>query len=68
MSEVTCTETITEWCEHPTNGNKGRLLRYKETGVYVLMLGGTINSVPQRWAAEIHAAKVSPEKGSSPPW
>lgn len=37
---------------HPADGDKGVLVRHQQTGRYCLALGGSLRSVPQRWAAQ----------------
>lgn len=39
--------------KHPTDGQRGVLVRNKRTGIFCLALGGTMRSVPRRWAAQL---------------
>lgn len=41
--------------EHPRNGETGMLIRNRSTGLYALIVGGAICSVPHKWAADTAA-------------
>ncbi len=45
--------------DHPDNptGRMGSLIRCEATGIYCLLVGGAVMSVPQRWAREVAAAQ-----------
>ena len=46
-------ETTPPRVAHPTDGDKGVLVRHQQTGRYALALGNSLRAVPQRWAQEI---------------
>lgn len=41
--------------EHPRDGGAGTLIRNRETGIYALLVGGAVRSVPHKWAADAAA-------------
>ena len=50
-------EWIVDWIAHPLRGTRGSLVRNRRTGLYVLVAGGALVSVPQDWAAEQDASR-----------
>ena len=44
--------------KHPADNALGALVRNDKTGIYCLAMGGTMRSVPQRWAQEAANATV----------
>ncbi len=48
--------------DHPKNGTSGMLARNNRTGIYVLLAGGAVMSVPHAWAVKTAAdAGVGPD-------
>lgn len=47
--------------EHPRDNASGTLIRNRNTGVYALLAGGAVRTVPHKWAAD---AAASMGKGS----
>lgn len=49
---------FSEICEagHPNDGSSGTLIRNRSTGIYALLVGGAVRSVPPKWARETAAA------------
>ncbi len=45
--------------DHPTNPTRrgGSLIRCEATGIYCLLVGGAVMSVPQRWARDVAAGE-----------
>lgn len=41
--------------EHPRDGTTGTLIRNRATGVYSMLVGGAVRSVPHKWAADAAA-------------
>lgn len=41
---------VADWVEHPSRGDKGSLVRNERTGLYAMLIGGAMVSVPQDWA------------------